>query len=104
MLHRCKLLISLDDISKLNTSNFNKINYMFYKCKSSLKILEFYVLNKRKSNIIFEIKYKNKKNKEKGKVRIFGEEFIDKNKDKGLLIYQKYREKTPKRKFFYIII
>ena len=86
MFEGCESLVSLPDISKWNTSNVKNMNYMFNKCKSSLKILEFYILNKRKNNIIFEITYKNRKNKEEGKVKILGKEFIDKNKDKGIII------------------
>jgi len=47
-----------------------------------IKLDNFKVVN----NIFFELTYKNNKNK----IKILGKEFIDKNKDKGSIIYNNY--------------
>ena len=87
MLFGCNSLISLPDISTLDLSNINNMKNMFQRNKSSLKLEDFYILNKYiyKNSIILEISYINKKNKKK--IRILGKKFIEKNKDKGRIIY-----------------
>ena len=110
MFVRCNLLISLPDISKWNTSNVKNMNFMFYECnslislpdisnwnlsrvismshmfcgcKSLISLPDFYMLNKYKNYIIFEVTYK----KNEGKVKILGYDFIKKNNDNGSIIY-----------------
>ena len=65
MLFGCNSLISLPDISTLDLSNINNMKNMFQRNKSSLKLEDFYILNKYiyKNSIILEISYINKKNK-----------------------------------------
>ena len=67
MLFGCNSLISLPDISTLDLSNINNMKNMFQRNKSSLKLEDFYILNKYiyKNSIILEISYINKKNKKK---------------------------------------
>ena len=61
-----------------------------FGCKSSFRLLtNTKILNKYKSNIIFELTYKNTDNI-KYKVNILGKKFIEKNKDKGSIIYNSY--------------
>ena len=67
MLFGCNSLISLPDISTLDLSNINNMKNMFQRNKSSLKLEDFYILNKYiyKNSIILEISYLNKNNKKK---------------------------------------
>ena len=62
MLFGCNSLISLPDISTLDLSNINNMKNMFQRNKSSLKLEDFYILNKYiyKNSIILEISYINK--------------------------------------------
>ena len=62
MLFGCNSLISLPDISTLYLSNINNMKNMFQRNKSSLKLEDFYILNKYiyKNSIILEISYINK--------------------------------------------
>ena len=76
----------MPDISFWNIYNVKNIYNIFYGCKSKLKLPYFYILKKYKNNIIFELKYKNKEN-DKDNVKIFDKNFIEKNKDKGTIIY-----------------
>ena len=86
MLYKCNSLISIPDISKWNTSNINNMNNMFFGCKSSLKLLDLYILNKYINNIIFELTYKKNN---KGKTKILDEKFIQRNRNRCSIIYNK---------------
>ena len=81
----CNSLISLPDLSKWNISNVEDMSNMFYGCNSIKSLPYFYMLNKYKNYIIFEVTYKN--NKDEGKVKILGYDFIKKNNDNGSIIY-----------------
>ena len=83
MFKGCNSLISLPDISKWNTSNVNNMSNMFYGCNSIKSLPDFYMLNKYKNYIIFEVTYKNNE----GKVKILDNNFIKRNKDNGSIIY-----------------
>ena len=90
MFYECKLLSPLINILKWNISNVKNMNYMLRGCKSSFRFLpDSKILNKYKNNIIFELTYKNTDNI-KYKVNILGKKFIEKNKDKGSIIYNSY--------------
>ena len=87
----CESLKSLPDISNWDTSNATDMKCIFWGCKllislpdisKWIKLDNFKVVN----NIFFELTYKNNKNK----IKILGKEFIDKNKDKGSIIYNNY--------------
>ncbi len=86
MFSECYSLISLPDISNWNTFNTKGMNHMFYKCSSSLKLPDFYILNF--NNIIFEVTYQMKEENNQDKLRILGENFINKNKFNGQIIYK----------------
>ena len=79
MFCNCSSLISLF----VNFSEFKIWNYMFYGCESLKSLPDIYFLNKSKNNIIFELTYKNNKDK----IRILHEDFINNNKNKGIIIY-----------------
>ena len=85
MFYSCNSLILLPDISKWDISNVNNMNNMFSECKSSIKLPDFYIFYKYKNNIIFELTYQNNKNK--GKISIIGKKFIKKNLNKCSIIY-----------------
>ena len=85
MFYGCKSLISIPDISSWNILNFSDMNLMFCEC-NSLKIPDYYILNKYNNNIIFELTYKKKENKE-FKLKILNKRFIEINKYKGTIIY-----------------
>jgi len=86
MFYQCESLISLPDISKWNTSNVIDMKLMFYRCKLSENLINFYLSNLCETNNIFELTYQNK-DANKNKMRIFGNKFINKNRDKGAIIY-----------------
>ena len=76
MFYECKSLISLPDLSKWNISNVEDMSNMFYGCNSIKSLPDFYMLNKYKNYIIFEVTYKNNE----GKDKILGKNFIEKKK------------------------
>ena len=84
MFKECNSLISLEDISKWDTYKINDMNNMFFECKSSIKLPELYILNKNKSNIIFELTYKKNN---KGKTKILDDKFIERNRNRCSIIY-----------------
>ena len=86
MFYGCKSLISLPNISQWNISNVNNMQNLFFGCKSLLKFPDFYIVYLDNNNNIFELTYNNKN--KKGRMRILGNEFIKKNKDKGIIIYK----------------
>ena len=84
MFYKCNSLISLSNISKLDTSNVHDIQYIFYGCnslrsfpdiskwktfnvsnmkkmftESKLKLPDFYILNMYQNNILYELIFKN---------------------------------------------
>ena len=83
MFYECNSLISLPDISNWNLSRVISMSHMFCGCKSLISLPDFYMLNKYKNYIIFEVTYK----KNEGKVKILGYDFIKKNNDNGSIIY-----------------
>ena len=83
MFSGCNSLISLPDLSKWNISNVEDMSNMFYGCNSIKSLPDFYMLNKYKNDVIFEVTYKKNKNK----VTILGQNFIVNNKYKGSIIY-----------------
>jgi surface protein len=83
MFSGCNSLISLPDLSKWNISNVRNMNGMFCGCNSIKSLPDFYMLNKYKNDVIFEVTYKNNE----GKVKILGKNFIEKKKDNGSIIY-----------------
>ena len=85
MFYECNSLMSLPDISNLNLSRVNSMKHMFCGCKSLISLLHFYILNKYKNYIIFEVTYKN--NEDERKVNILDNNFIKRNKDNGSIIY-----------------
>ena len=85
MFYKCNSLISLPDISKWNTSNVNDMSYMFVGCNSIKSLPDFYMLNKYKNYIIFEVTYKI--NEDERKVKILGKNCIKRNKYNGSIIY-----------------
>ena len=113
MFYGCKLLEILPDFSKWNTSGVIDMSYMFYGCKSlklisnisdwntfnvfnienffgnnfSFNFPENYILNLCKNSIIFEVVYIPNISNIENKMRILGKEFIKKNKDKGMILY-----------------
>ena len=84
----CHSLMSMVDISKWDLSNVNKNNSIFKGCSSliSLPILTKWL----ESNVILVLKYRNNKNK---KTKILDKEFIEKDKDKCKIIYNRYELK-----------
>ena len=83
MFYEYNSLSSLPDISNWNLSRVISMNHMFCGCKSLISLPDFYMLNKYKNYIIFEVTYK----KNEGKVKILGYDFIKKNNDNGSIIY-----------------
>ena len=83
----CKSLISLPDLSKWNISNVRNMNCMFCGCNSIKSLPDFYMLNKYKNDVIFEVTYKNNEDEDEGKIKILHNDFIQKNKYKGSIIY-----------------
>ena len=100
----CSSLISIFDISKWNDKNIKYLENIFYECNSLIllpdlskwydknelvcedvffgykyliKSLDIYLLNKQKTNVIFQLSYKNNPNK-KGKVKILDYRFVKK--------------------------
>ena len=61
---------------------------MFYKCKSLKKLPDFYILNLYLHNVVFKLTFK-KQEINKGKMRILGKNFIENNRTKGGIIYNK---------------
>ena len=86
LFYECISLKSLPDLFSWNTSNVNNMRNMFYKCKSLSYLPDFCILNKGISYITFELTYQNKKN-QKDKIRILGKNFIEINKNNGIIIY-----------------
>ena len=84
MFYGCKSLKSLPDISNWNTSSVKNLKFMFYGCIPSLKLPDFYIL--LYMNIVFEVTYKINSDK-KDRLRIIGNKFINKNKNKGKIVY-----------------
>jgi len=66
------------------------MKYMFSGLNSTLKYPEFYMLNLLKTNFIFEITYDNTNIYKSYELRILGEIFIEKYKDKGGIIFNNY--------------
>ena len=79
----CNSLISLPELSKWNISIVEDMSNMFYGCNSIKSLPYFYMLNKYKNYIIFEVTYKNNE----GKVKILDNDFIKRNKYNGSIIY-----------------
>ena len=88
MFGKCKSLISLPNISKWNISNVINMKNLFSECTSLLELPNFYILNLLKNNIAFELKYKIDSSN-KRKVKILGKKFLEKNKYKGVIIFNK---------------
>ena len=87
MFYKCNSLISLPDISKWDITNVKYMDKMFFGCKSSLKLQDFYLFYKFQNNIIFELKYNNNT---KGKTKIFDRKFINRNMNRCSIIYNNY--------------
>ena len=84
----CKSLISLPNFFRWNTSKVKNMDFMFHGCNTSLKLPNFYIENRIKTNIVLELTYK-KKEEAKDKMKILENKFIEKNKEKGKIIYNR---------------
>ena len=113
MFYECSSLLSLPDLSKWNTSEVQDMSYLFFGCNSlksfpavlnwntsnvqntsyifgelkpTQKSADFALLNREKNYIILELSYQPKEYN-KGRVKIFGKQFIINSKDKCKLVY-----------------
>ena len=90
MFYNCEQLLYLHNFNEINTNKVIDMSYMFYNCisilENSINILKWDLSNVTNIDKIFynirsQINIIYKINKEQPKIKLFGEEFVKKNKD-----------------------